>query len=145
MRKFYCVLTTFLFAGLIFVSCSKDDNDSSSKIPDSLVSGNEIVLSKMSPMMFGFFRALSSSTGQWADSAQSTIATSYSSATYTYSLTGSNSARLESTNYQSKTGRRWNITLYLTFETPSSGSYTLRDVELSTGTSYTTKGNFTLR
>lgn len=142
MKKNLCILFVSLLAGLVFISCSKTDN--ASGIPTSLAAGDEIILSSMSPLGHGFFRVLSSSTGQWAQTSQPTISPSYSSATYAYQLTGDNTARLSSNDRQSLTGRSWIIMLDLTFDTPNSGSYQLKDIATASGVSYTTKGTFTL-
>lgn len=128
----------------VFTACSKSSSSDGS-IPQTLRKGDKIVLSTMSPLGFGFFKVTGIGEGQWADAETGNIAESFSQATFQYSVTGPNTATLTSQNYQSRTGRRWNITLNLTFDTATTGSFVLNDVALGTTSSYTTRGSFQIK
>lgn len=91
-----------------------------------------------------FFRVTGSGKGQWADRKVDDISASFSDATYVYTVTGENTATLSSVNTQYRTGRMWSVDLYLTFDTPTSGNFVLKDKSLDSGVSYTTHGTFIL-
>lgn len=119
--------------------------DEGGTIPQSLRKGDKIVLSMMSPLCFGFFKVTGPGEGQWAEAETAFISTSFSQATFQYSVTGADTAILTSQNYQSKTGRRWDITLNMKFNTSKTGTYVLRDVAIGTAASYTTSGSFEIK
>lgn len=133
-----------LCLSVLFSSCDKSLSSGGS-IPQTLKKGDKIVLSNMSPLGFGFFKVTGIGEGQWAMEESPIIAESYSQATFQYSVTGPDTAVLTSQNYQSRTGRRWNITMNMTFETEKTGSYVLNDVALGTTASYTTSGTFKIK
>lgn len=150
MKKFLIFACLFFSVSMYFVSCS--DNDDSDELSQKsavseLKKGNSIILSESSPMGFGYFIVTGLAEGQWAEREQSTIAPGFSTATFTYVKTGENTYRLESLNRQiiSSGIRYWSITLDLTFTSHKSGTYVLRDVSSTSGTSYTTRGSFEIK
>lgn len=144
------LLICFTF-GTVLYSCSDDDNDENGSkkesMPEMLSAENSIVLSRSSPLGFGYFRVTGLAEGQWASKEIPTISPNFSTATFTYQVTGENTATLESLNRQvlSSGTRYWSITLDLTFNTHNSGDYTLFDTALSADVSYTTHGTFILK
>ena len=145
-KKIYSL--AFIMLLFLIGACSKDDEkNSDNAIPQSLSPGNAIVLSEMSPMGFGYFKITGLATGQWAMTEQATISPSYSSATFTYEITGENTATIKCVNKQQiSTGiRQWSITLELAFKTYNTGTYSLHDISLNSGTAYTTTGTFILK
>lgn len=155
-KKSFFISMVALFSLLLLFGCSKDEGeefddeyddeieDVIEKMPSSLSIGNEFILSNSSPMQFGFFRVTGLGTGQWAEKKVDYISINFSDATYTYTVTGENTAKLSSLNTQYRTGRMWSVDLSLTFETPASGSYVLKDRSIDSGVSYTTRGTFVL-
>lgn len=142
-KKSFFISLTVLFSFLLLSACSKDKDDIE-QMPSALFVGDEIVLSQSSPMQFGLFRVTGSGKGQWADRKVDDISASFSDATYVYTVTGENTATLSSVNTQYRTGRMWSVDLYLTFDTPTSGNFVLKDKSLDSGVSYTTHGTFIL-
>lgn len=69
------------------------------------------------------------------------LADSYSSGTYTYRVTGENTATLTSTNRQSISGRSWYMDIDMTFESYDKGTYECYE-DPSAGNSHTLRGRF---
>lgn len=150
---FFKMLLLCFLLGNAFAACSGGDGDGDGdgekkkSMPEMLSVGNAIVLSRVSPLGNAYFRVTKVAEGQWAAGEMGTISPNFSTATFTYQVTGENTATLESLNKQviSSGTRYWSITLDLTFNTPNSGDYTLSDTALSSGASYTTRGTFILK
>lgn len=140
---------SFLIMLCIITACSSDDDNEkdNNSMPQTLSVGNAIILSEASPMGFGYFKVTGLATGQWAMTEQPTISPSFSTATFTYEITGENTAIIKCVNKQQiSTGiRQWSITLQLAFKNYNSGNYELRDISLNSGTAYTTYGTFILK
>ncbi len=116
-------------------------------MPEYLYEGTAVVFSTMSPLMFGYFKVTGLGEGQWAASEGdgAVIAPGFSQSTFQYEVTSENTAKLSCQNYQAVSQRRYNITVYLTFETATEGTYVMNDMALGTTSSYTTKGTFEIK
>lgn len=143
-------LLLFLSLFLSLSSCSKDEgnnNGNGNTEISVLKPGNAIVLSKRSPMGFGYFKVTGLAEGQWNNVETAYINPNNSTATFTYTNIGEHMYRLESLNRQiiSSGPRYWYIILDLTFTSRREGSYKLVDTNNTTGVSYTTYGTFIIK
>lgn len=146
-----CFLATVIGIGL--AACSNNKESDSKDIleqegmPEYLYEGTAVVFSTMSPLMFGYFKVTGLGEGQWAASEGdgAIIAPGFSQSTFQYEVTSENTAKLSCQNYQAVSQRRYNITVYLTFETATEGTYVMNDMALGTTSSYTTKGTFEIK
>lgn len=103
------------------------NNSDQGNIPTSLKAGDAILFSSSTPMGFGYFKITGENSGQWNDVEIPNISLAFSNATYSYTVTGKNTATLTSVNNQSKTGRAWSIVVQLEFEDHDSGKCTVQE------------------
>lgn len=142
--KLYLLLFTISF---LCGGCSKED-DGSNGMPQELVTGNAIILSSPSSMGFGYFRITGINEGQWAAQELSTISPLFSSATFSYTVTGENEATLFSTNTQNSISagiRQWNVRLNLFFEDGNKGTFQLSELALFSGATGQHSGTFWIK
>ena len=157
MTKFYAWVLAAAMAVAGFAGCTDEENDNNGEgtkepteqegMPEYLYEGTAVVFSTMSPLMFGYFKVTGLGEGQWAASEGNgaVIAPGFSQSTFQYEVTSENTAKLSCQNYQAVSQRRYNITVYLTFETATEGTYVMNDMALGTTSSYTTKGTFEIK
>ena len=130
LKWMFCLVAA---AGLTlsFSACSDDDDEKGDKdqesIPTALTAGDAILFDSSTPMGHRYFKITDEDSGQWADAEIPTISSSFSDATYSYTVTGKKTATLTSINRQSKTGRSWNIIVQLEFENYNSGKCTVQE------------------
>lgn len=127
----------------------EDEEETEKSIPKSFAYGDTIHFIKewssdqYGPHCLNYFIARGDTKCQWGpwDYDGGNLADSYSSGTYTYRVTGENTATLTSTNRQSVTGRSWYMDIDLTFESYDKGTYECYE-DPSVGNSHDLKGRF---
>lgn len=130
MKKLLLLLTCCI----IVISCSNDNSNAERTMPKNFINGDIIQFihegsdDRYAPMCLGWFYVSGPTTGQWGgtldkEPTDEYIHPDFSSATYSYHVTGKNTASFTSHNYQALTCRSWTMDVTMIYETPNSGTY----------------------
>lgn len=140
------------FIGASLSSCDKNDN--ASKIPSQFSDGDKIFFDHnwssdgKTSLGFDWFIARGATKCQWIPDGWADpddyIRPDFSTASYTYTITGENQATLTSTNRQvtSMETRIWTISIIMNFDDHNSGTYSSEETYVNNHVTHSLSGTF---